>query len=73
MELRRVLALNVRKRRRTLGLTQEELAFRAEIDRTYVSAIERSVYAVTIDVLEKLSEALNVEPGDLLRTNPPRQ
>jgi len=67
MELRDVLALNVRKRRRALGLSQEELAARADIDRTTVSNIERSIYAVTIDVLARLGDALSVEAADLLR------
>jgi transcriptional regulator with XRE-family HTH domain len=67
MELRDILALNVRKRRRALGLSQEELAHRAEIDRTYVSAIERSVHAVTIDALGRIAAALETDPGDLLR------
>jgi transcriptional regulator with XRE-family HTH domain len=51
MKIREVLALNLRKCRQAKGLSQEELADRAKIDRTYVSAIERSVYAATIDVV----------------------
>jgi transcriptional regulator with XRE-family HTH domain len=70
MELREILARNVRRRRRALGLSQEELAHRAGIDRTYVSHIERSIHAVTIDVLDQLGLALDVAPGDLLRSKP---
>jgi transcriptional regulator with XRE-family HTH domain len=67
MEIREVLALNLRKCRRAKGLSQEELADRAKIDRTYVSAIERSVYAATIDVVDRLARGLGIEAADLLR------
>jgi transcriptional regulator with XRE-family HTH domain len=67
MEIREVLALNLRKCRQAKGLSQEELADRAKIDRTYVSAIERSVYAATIDVVDRLARGLGIEAADLLR------
>ena len=67
MKLREVLALNLRKIRRAKGLSQEELADRAKIDRTYISAIERSVYAASIDVVDRLARGLGVEAADLLR------
>jgi transcriptional regulator with XRE-family HTH domain len=62
MGIREVLALNLR-RRQALGLSQEELAHRADIDRTYVSALVRSVYAAGIDVLDRLARALGMEGG----------
>jgi transcriptional regulator with XRE-family HTH domain len=65
------LALNLRKARHAKGLSQEELADRAEIDRTYVCALERSVYGAGIDVLEKLAHVLEVEAADLLRVPAP--
>jgi transcriptional regulator with XRE-family HTH domain len=67
MEIREVLALNLRKFRHAKGLSQEELADRAEIDRTYISAVERSVYAASIDVVDRLARGLGVEAADLLR------
>jgi len=67
MKIREVLALNLRKFRRAKGLSQEELAHRAKIDRTYISAIERSVYAASIDVVDRLARGLDVEAADLLR------
>src|ERR1700676_5383616 len=67
MEIREVLALNLRKHRRALGLSQEELAHRADIDRTYISALERSVYAAGIDVVDRLARVLGLEAADLLR------
>jgi transcriptional regulator with XRE-family HTH domain len=66
MDIRDILAINLRKLRRARGLSQEELAHRAEIDRTYISSLERSVYAAGIDVVERLAHALGVEVPDLL-------
>lgn len=67
MEIREVLAANLRRYRRAAGLSQEELAHRAEIDRTYISALERSVYAAGIDVVDRLARVLDLEASDLLR------
>lgn len=66
MDIREVLALNLRKFRRAKGLSQEELAHRAEIDRTYISALERSVYAASIDVVDRLARVLGAEASELL-------
>ena len=67
MSGRKNLAANLRKLRRRQNLSQEELAYRADIDRTYISALEREVYAATIDVLDRLARALDVEAWELLR------
>lgn len=67
MNIREVLADNLRRYRQERGLSQEELAHRAEIDRTYISALERCVYAASIDVVDRLATALGVEAADLLR------
>lgn len=48
-------------------MSQETLAHEADIDRTYISSIERGVYATSIDVLERLAKALRVEASELLR------
>lgn len=48
-------------------MSQEELAHQAKIDRTYISALERCVYAASIDVVEKLARVLGVEAADLLK------
>lgn len=67
MDIREVLALNLRKCRQTQRLSQEELAHRAKIDRTYISSIERRVYAASIDVVDRLARELGLEAADLLR------
>ncbi len=66
MEIREVLATNIRRYRLTAGMSQEELAHRAGIDRTYISALERCRYAATIDVIDKIARELGVEAHKLL-------
>jgi transcriptional regulator with XRE-family HTH domain len=70
MRAREILAVNLKRLRAERGLSQEEMAHLADIDRTYVSALERGVYAASLDVLEQIARALNVEPADLLATSP---
>ncbi|MDX8457863.1 helix-turn-helix domain-containing protein [Mesorhizobium humile] len=72
MEIREVFARNLRRCRQSAGLSQEELAHRAEVDRTYISALERSIYGATIDVVDKLAKVLGVEAADLLKRPPLR-
>ena len=66
MSIREVLARNLRRYRAEQGLSQEELAHRADIDRTYVSSLERMQYAAGIDVVESLAAVLGVAPHVLL-------
>ncbi|WP_371212515.1 helix-turn-helix domain-containing protein [Methylocystis sp. ATCC 49242] len=68
-----MLALNLRKLRRARGWSQEELAHRAEIDRTYISAIERRLYAASVDVLERLAISLEIEASELIRSSGDRK
>jgi transcriptional regulator with XRE-family HTH domain len=49
------------------GLSQEKLAYEADVDRTYVSALERSEYSATIDMVDKLAKALGIEASALLQ------
>jgi transcriptional regulator with XRE-family HTH domain len=67
MSIREVLAQNLRRYRGERGLSQEELAHRADLDRTYVSALERKRYAASIDKVERLARVLGVPPHELLR------
>jgi transcriptional regulator with XRE-family HTH domain len=68
MKIREVVAQNLKKYRRLKRLSQEELAHLAEIDRTYVSLLERQKYSVTVDVVAKLADALGIEPHELLKS-----
>jgi transcriptional regulator with XRE-family HTH domain len=58
------LVLRVRELREALGLTQAELAQRAAVRRATVNRIENArVTAIDLDVLERIADALGVEPG----------
>ena len=67
MDIREVLAENLKRHRKAAGLSQEELAHRADIDRTYISSLERCVYAAGIDVVDRLARELGLEAADLLK------
>jgi transcriptional regulator with XRE-family HTH domain len=67
MEIREILAANLKRQRAVAGLTQEELAHRVGIDRTYVSSLERCVYAASIDLLDWVAKVFGVEAVNLLR------
>ena len=61
------LVLRVRQLREALGLTQAELAERAGVRRATVNRIENArVTAIDLQVLERLADALRVEPGFIL-------
>ena len=71
MEIRATLAANLRSARKARGFSQEELAHRVGIDRTYVSSLERCLYAASIDLVARLATALDVDPEALLRPPQP--
>lgn len=66
MGIRATLAGNLKRLRAEKGISQEELAHRAGLDRTYISSLERQVYGASIDVVERLAKVLEVYPSDLL-------
>lgn len=64
--LREVLAFQIRSRRVIKGWSQERLAFESELDRTYVSAVERCTWNVSLSNIEKLASALDAQAFELL-------
>ncbi|MGL4581270.1 MAG: helix-turn-helix domain-containing protein [Shewanella xiamenensis] len=56
----------LRKQRKLKGLSQDDVALCAEIDRSYFGRIERAEANITIDVLYKIAEVLDCEPHELL-------
>lgn len=66
-DLQTVLSENVRRLRHERNLSQEELAFEAEVDRTYVSQLERGVNNPSLFVLWKIAGALGTDVMALLR------
>ena len=66
MKLQELVGKNIRRFRREMGISQEELGFRCELHRTYISGVERGVRNPTVSVIGQIAEALNVEPKELL-------
>jgi transcriptional regulator with XRE-family HTH domain len=64
-DARRVFGRNVRRARRARGYSQEELAERAGMHRTYVGSLERGERNVSLKNIVALAAALDVEPGAL--------
>lgn len=67
MILRKRLAKNIFERRKSVGLSQENLAKCAVISRTYIGHIENARHSVSTDTLEKIAVALDVDAMELLR------
>jgi transcriptional regulator with XRE-family HTH domain len=61
-----MLGGELQRRRQSAGLTQEELARRADVDRTYVSKLERDLQSPTVDVFVQLCRALGVRASEML-------
>ena len=66
MQGRARVAWNLRRLRIEQALTQESLAVDAEVDRTYVSGIEREEFNPSIDLLDRLASALGVDISEFL-------
>jgi transcriptional regulator with XRE-family HTH domain len=66
MDLKEIMAMNLRRKRHDQNMTQEELAERAGLSARYVGAIERGDVSASVTVLGQIAEALGIEPGDLL-------
>lgn len=63
---RNILSNNMKKFRDLLDLTQEELAYRSGLHRTYISSVERAERNISIDALEQIAKAFNIPLKKLL-------
>ncbi|MEY4903958.1 MAG: hypothetical protein RLZZ292_1773 [Bacteroidota bacterium] len=61
----KTIGKNVRILREARGISQEELAFRADVHRAYIGQVERSERNLTINSLEKIASGLEVKAGAL--------
>lgn len=59
-ELISAVAFTIRKLRKENGLSQENLAEKANLDRTYISGVERGVRNITLESLESIVIALDI-------------
>lgn len=66
------IAKNIQATRKSLNMTQEDLAFKAAIDRTYIGYIENSKHNVTLGMLVKIAHALNTDVADLIKPVTPK-
>lgn len=66
MDIGLAFGKTLRKRRKEAGFTQEQLALEADIQRNYVSLIERGVNQPTITIIFKLARALGCTPASLV-------
>ncbi|WP_367268077.1 helix-turn-helix domain-containing protein [Reyranella sp.] len=67
MDLREVFAANLRRLRNAKGVSQDELAYEANVSRSYLSQLEKGTFYASLNVVGRLSEALGVEPAELLK------
>lgn len=65
MESRKLVAWNLRRVRVSRGLSQENLAVDADVDRSYVGRLERGIENPTVGVLDRLADALSVHVSEL--------
>ena len=67
MNFRALVAWNIRRIRVRRGLSQERLAFDAEVDRSYVGGLERREENPTVDLLDRLAKTLEVPVSEFFK------
>ena len=67
MDLRDVFAANLRRLRHAKGLSQDDLAYEAQISRSYLSQIEKGAFYASLKIVGKIAKTLGVEPAELLK------
>lgn len=67
MDLRDAFAANLRRIRNVKGLSQDELAYEAEISRSYLSQLEKGAFYASLKIIGRLAKALEVEPAEFLK------
>ena len=72
LRLRQLLADNIREYRHAHGLSQENLADKCGLHRTYVGSVERGERNVTLSTLEVFATVLGIPVSELLTKKPPK-
>jgi transcriptional regulator with XRE-family HTH domain len=67
MDLRDVFAANLRRLRHAKGLSQDDLAYEAEVSRSYLSQLEKGAFYASLKIVGKIANTLKVEPAELLK------
>jgi transcriptional regulator with XRE-family HTH domain len=73
MDLRDVFASNLRRLRHARELSQDDLAYEAEVSRSYLSQLEKGAFYASLKIVSRLANALAVEPAELLKLPPRRR
>ena len=73
MDLREVFATNLRRLRHAKGLSQDDLAYEAEISRSYLSQLEKGAFYASLKIIGKLAAVLEIEPAELLKLPPKKK
>jgi transcriptional regulator with XRE-family HTH domain len=68
MDIKQKVGNRIRELRKTLELSQEALALKAEVDRTYVTDVENGRRNVSLEILERLIKALNVSIAEFFNS-----
>jgi transcriptional regulator with XRE-family HTH domain len=68
MDLRDVFAANLRRLRHAKGLSQDDLAYEAEVSRSYLSQLEKGAFYASLKIVGKIAKTLEVEPAELLKS-----
>jgi transcriptional regulator with XRE-family HTH domain len=66
-DLRQAFAANLRRLRHAKGISQEDLAYEAGVNRTYVSKLEKGISYPGLEIIAKLATVLEVDPAELIR------
>lgn len=69
MDLREVFAGNLRRLRHAKGMSQDDLAYEAEISLSYLSQLEKGAFYASLKIIGKIAQALDVQPAELLKDN----
>lgn len=68
MKLRDQVGLNIQRIRRARGISQEALAHTARVNRGYIGKLENAKFAASLDMVERIANALNINAAELLTT-----
>ena len=71
MDLKEVMAINMRRLRHDKDMTQEDVAERAGLSPRYIGSIERGKVSASVSILGKVADALDVDPCELIRVSRP--
>lgn len=65
-ELAILIGTKIRETRKSKSISQEQLALRTAIDRSYLGRIERGEVSITVEKLYQISQTLDIDPKNLL-------